>query len=495
MYRTILRKELRQLMRDPWLCGGLVLFIIFVLASLLSGIGAYRELSTEQQSLQEAARADWLSQDSATGHSATHYGTSLYKVFSPLFAFDTGSDPALGTTVRVESHNPLPMTEPLSSGNVHPINFDVSTPALLLQLVFPLLVILLTFSAVSGEREQGTLPLVLSSGVTWRRWMLAKMGVALTLLTLMLLVPMAGLASWAWGNLALAGLSTSDLLSRVAPMTLCMLLFLGGWSFLSLAVSARASSSKMSLIVLLALWAGWSIVIPRLAVELAQQLVPLPLADDLDREREEMAQYGHEGGSIYHKLKDGVAEKYMKEYGVSSAEDLPLKMSALYLTAVEEFTDQIYDEQATKVDRLFSSQDRFVDAASWVSPYLAIRSLSTSFAGTDRVHHQEFYHAVEQYRRKLVRILNDYDAHNLTKEKSNPDAGQPRVNVGMLPAGYVAREKPGPEVWASVPAFEYRFPTIDVETNRLGAPLVVLLVWFLGTGFWATIAPRPKSWR
>lgn len=493
MYLTILKKELRQLFRDRWLCGGVVLLVVLVLVSLGAGIGSYMDVAARQQALQQAARQDWLAQDSATGHSATHHGTSLYKVFSPLFAFDAGSDAALGTTVRVESHHPFPMTERLAVGNVHPLNFDVSTPALLLQLVFPLLIILLTFSAVSGERDQGTLPLVLSSGVTWRGWMLAKMGVSLTLLAAVLFVPLAWLVMWCVRITPLSGISTADLMRRVAPLAVCTLLFLGGWSFLSLAVSARVVSSKMSLIILLACWAGWSIVIPRLAVEFAQQRVPLPLADDLDREREEMAQYGHEGGSVYHKLRGDVDEKYMKEYGVGSAEELPLKMSALYLTAVEDFTDQIYDEQVARLDRAFVAQDRFVDAASWVSPYLAMRSLSTAFSGTDRIHHQAFYQAVEQYRRKLVRILNEYDAHNLTKERPRPEGERKRVDAGMLPAGYIAREKPGPDVWASVPPFEYHFPKIEIAAQRLWGPLVVLLAWFLGTGFWATRTPRSKA--
>ncbi|HWL07749.1 MAG TPA: DUF3526 domain-containing protein [Planctomicrobium sp.] len=469
MYLTILRKELRQLIRDRWLCGGLVLFVVLVLASLMGGIATYQDVAARQKSLQDDARQDWLSQDARTGHSATHHGVLLYKVFSPLFAFDAGSDPVLGTTVRLESHNPFPMTKPLAVGSIHPLNFDVSTPALLLQLVFPLLVILLGFSAVSGERDQGTLPLVLSSGVTWRRWMLAKMAVSLTIMLAVLLVPLAWLAFWGCGVTTEAGISTSDLMSRVVPLALCTLLFLGGWSFVSLAVSSRASSSKLSLIMLLALWAGWSIVIPRLAVEFAQQRVPLPLAEDLNREREEMAQYGHEGGSVYHKLRGEVNEKYMQEYGVSSARELPLNMNAHYLTAVEEFTDEIYDKQAAQLDRLFAEQGRFVDTVSWVSPYLALRSLSTAFSGTDRVHHDAFYQAGEQYRRMMVRAMNDFDAIN------------------------VDRKKPGPELWASVPPFDYRFPKIDIEMQRLWGPLIVLLAWFLGTGLWATLAPRSRT--
>jgi ABC-2 type transport system permease protein len=493
MYWTLLRKELRQLCRDRWLCGALLFFVLLVLVSLRGGTETYQVVATRQKAFQNAARNDWLSQDSTTGHSATHYGTSLYKVFSPLFAFDAGADPASGTTVRVESHHPYPMTDPLATGDIHPLNFDVSTPALLLQLVLPLLVILMTFSAVSGEREQGTLPMVLSSGVTWRHWMLAKMGVSLTILATLLFAPLTWLACWGCSIAIDAGISRSDLMSRMVPLALCTLLFLGGWSFVSLSVSARAQSSKMSLIILLTLWAGWSIIIPRLAVEFAQQKVPLPMADDLDREREEMAQYGHEGGSIYGKLRGEIDEKLMKMYGVSSAKELPLKMSALYLTGVEEFTDEIYDRQNAHLDELFLSQDRFLDAASWVSPYLAMRSLSTGFSGTDRIHHQEFYRAVEQYRRKLVRILNDYDAHNLVKEEPRPEGEQKRPEAGMLPSGYVPREKPGPDVWASVPAFEYRFPKVDIETHRLWGPMMVLLAWFFGTGLCATLAPRSTA--
>ena len=114
----------------------------------------------------------------------------------------------------------------------------------------PLFIILTTFSAFSGEREQGTLRAVLSLGVTPRVLAAGKaagVGVSLALV----LVPAAAMA--------LVGLSLTSGFGdwrpdggRALVLGTAFLSYFVTVAALALGVSARASSSRAALTVLLA---------------------------------------------------------------------------------------------------------------------------------------------------------------------------------------------------------------------------------------------------
>ena len=208
------------------------------------------------------------------------------------------------------------------------------------------------------------------------------------------------------------------------------------------------------------------IIIPRIAVELAYQKSPLPEASDLDQTREELAQFGHEGRSILEKLRVEVDEVYKKQFDVKSVEEIPLKMTAVYLTAVEDFSDQVYDEQIRELEGRLNAQDQFIHSVSFASPYMAIRSISTALCCTDRMHHQAFYAATERHRRILVRTMNDYDARN------------------------VARLKPDSDVWSSVPPFVFSFQTLSGSLSGHAISSSILVAWFALTGIAALRKPK-----
>jgi len=245
--------------------------------------------------------------------------------------------------------------------------------------------------------------------------MLAKMLKVIVVTCLLIVVPLVSVGCFALLAANDVGMDHADLAQRLLMIGLFSLLFLSGWGFLSLVVSSRAETSTSSLLTLLTIWTFMCIIIPRIAVELAYQKNPLPEASDLDQTREELAQFGHEGRSILEKLRVEVDEVYKKQFDVKSVEEIPLKMTAVYLTAVEDFSDQVYDEQIRELESRLNAQDQFIHSVSFASPYMAIRSISTALCCTDRMHHQAFYAATERHRRILVRTMNDYDARNVAR--------------------------------------------------------------------------------
>lgn len=464
---TILWKELREHLREPWLCVGVLVLLVLLTAGLWGGERRFRELAAVQQTLQEEARRDWMEQDSPDAHTATHQGTFVYKRFSPLMAFDPGVEGLLGTKLRLESHQQQAMTDPLQVELIDPLQFDVSTPALLMQVVLPFFMILLTFSAVSREWEQGTLPLVLSTGQSWRVFVLGKM-FAFLAMALLVVIPLGlFLLGNLWRMHHIAGMSAGNFTLRTLSLAVCCLLYLAGWSFLSLAISARAGSSRQALIILLSLWTFVVVLVPRAAVHVAEWAAPLPSLEEVERDRQDAVEYGDNGEHAYTKLYAELEAELLRKHGVSDPEDLPLNLTGAQLLAAENLTDRIYDESRARVERVYAAQDRFAKRFGVLSPYLALRTASMGLSGTDRLHHEAFGRAGEEYRRLLVRTMNEFDT------------------VLEKPTSATS----GPEVWGLVPEFRYQFPAAWDVLSGLGFPLLILLCWCLATGLWAIISP------
>lgn len=188
-----------------------------------------------------------------------------------------------------------------------------------------------------------------------------------------------------------------------------------------MAVSARSASSRVALIVLLALWTGWIVVIPRVMTHLADLSVPLPDVYQVERQKNDAVSYGEEGEHAFRRVYENLERELLKKYNVERLEDLPVNLEGEKLLAAESYTDRVYDEVMSGVERIYAQQDRYVKNFMLVSPYLAMRSVSMSLSGADRLHHEYFYRAAENYRRTLVKTMNEFEAakSRMTKPQTN----------------------------------------------------------------------------
>ena len=123
----------------------------------------------------------------------------------------------------------------------------------------------------------------------------------------------------------------------------------------------------------------------------------------------------------------------------------------------EEHANRTFDEQYRELWRAFDDQIAVHQRAGLLAPLLAARSLSMAIAGTDFFHHRHFAQTAEAYRRRLVRAMNEDLAYHSSS--------------GRLV--YTA----GPELWASLPAFEYRAPSLRWSLAQQRWSLLALGLW------------------
>src|SRR5919197_242904 len=165
MIATIARKEFIELIRDGRFRWAAAIVLALLATAIVAGAYYQRDLITQQRAAQAAEQARWYAQDPKNPHSAAHYGLYAFKPrLAPAF-LDPGVEPYTGVAVWLEAHkqNEL-MFRPGEDATIAQ-RFGDMTVALVLQVVLPLVIIMLAFSAFAGERERGTLRQLLSLGL------------------------------------------------------------------------------------------------------------------------------------------------------------------------------------------------------------------------------------------------------------------------------------------------------------------------------------------
>jgi ABC-2 type transport system permease protein len=470
MIARIACKEFLEMARDGRFRLSAGLALLLLVTALALGWYHYRSVRAQQAAAQATDRHQWLAQGERNPHTAAHFGRIAFKPVTPLSFIDHGVNSFLGVAIWMEAHyqDPArfrPAEEATALGR-----FSALTAASVLQLLVPLLIILLTFSTFAGEREAGTMRLLLSLGANRSKLAAGKaLGVAGALA--LLLAPATLI-----GALTLMLVANADnidaggaTVGRFALLALAYLLYFTSLVVLSLAVSATARTGRVALLVLLTFWIVNGLLAPRIVADAAQTLYPTPATD---------VEFWH---AIHKDLKDGIdghdpsdqraealKQRVLAEYGVTKVEDLPVNFSGLALQAGEEYGNEVFDKHYGSLWSAYERQNRFHEFGAIAAPLLAVRSLSMNAAGTDFNHHRHFASQAEAYRRRLNKMLNDDLAYNSHSGQGN----------------YVA----GNALWRQATDFVYAAPPASWVWTRGALSLVLLFLWTIGAMSWTWYA-------
>jgi ABC-2 type transport system permease protein len=464
MLRLIARKELRELVRDGrmvW-AGGLILLLLVV--SILTSWQGQRTVEAERIASQELDYDAWLAQGPRHPHNAADQGMHVFKPLPLLSVIDPGISQYVGSTIWLRAHRQSETRFRPAQDATGLKRFGSLSPAWILQVLAPLLVIILGFNAFAAEREQGTLRQLLSLGITGRTLLWGK-ALALAAVVSLLVVPGAVLTL---GALVAGPAETGegDVLLRYLLLALGYGLYLGAVIFVVLGVSALCRRSRTALFMLLALWIGSVLVAPRVIADLAAKAHPSPsrlqfeagLSDDLD---------------------SASTREWTQQFGVSSAwsPELPLGLWGRALQVDDHSGYGVLDDHFGRLWDTFERQQQAQQIMGLIAPLVSLRAFSMAVAGTDFSHHRDFATAAETQRRLLQDIVSD-------------DLVRHADPLGDRHFSY----KAGPELWARVPRFDYRWPGVGFALSRHWPGLVILLLVFVASSAFARFAvSRPLA--
>jgi ABC-2 type transport system permease protein len=468
---VVARKELLELLRDrrvAWTAGVLILLM---LGAFLMGWQQMQRTQAERTGAQNVSYHQWLGQGEKNPHSAAHFGQYAFKPSSPLSFIDPGITPFVGVSVWMEAHKQNEFKFRPARDATSLQRFGELSVAFILQVLVPLVIILLTFSAFTGERERGTLRQLLSVGIQpWQ--LLAGKALASAVGLCLLVLPLAVGSLVMMLPLSGHDAGIDGVPERAFLMIAGYAIYHAGFAALALGVSALAKSSRKALVILLAFWAVNSFIVPRLMIDFARSVRPTPTAVEFQGALTEArkATFGHDDTHpAYLHFRDEV----LKQYGVSKVEELPVDFDGLALREDDARGYRIFDSAYGALWSSYATQERIRALAGFVFPLMAIQPISMGLAGTDTEHHNDFARAAETYRR----LIQDITGDDLIRNRKYGDK----------------EYKAAPELWAKIPAFEYQIPATRGVWARQDFNFLILTTWALAMGIIAVFSARRLS--
>ncbi len=467
MMLLVARKELAEIFRDGRFLWTSAIVALLLVIAIGGGAQRYSEDRNMRVVAQQEDREGWLNQGEKGPHSAGHYGVYAFKPSTPLALFDPGYNDYTGTLQYLEAHKEnQPSFKPAADATALQ-RFGNLSGAMVMQLLVPLLIILLSFAMVSGERESGTLRQLMTNGAPLKKVIWGKaLGVATAASIVLLPSILLG------GVLAAAVAGDNDphdmidFGPKLGLLALCYVSFFATFIFVSLGVSIRARSSSGALTILIAFWIVSALLLPRVGVDISKRLYPTPSVFEVNAAIQEGRAQGPRAHEPNHPNHIAFRTKVLKEYGVEKVEDLPVNFIGLALQADEELGFEVFDRTFGEIRNSFAKQDAVQLRLSILSPFIAIKSVSSGFSGTDVAFFNDFSAAGEAYRRNMVRILNEdlmKNAQGMTNYSSE--------------WGYRANA----DLWSRVPAFDFDAPGLSTIVNRNSISLLILLGWLIAS--------------
>ena len=150
--------------------------------------------------------------------------------------------------------------------------------------------------------------------------------------------------------------------------------------------------------------------------------------------------------------------KTLADYEVDSLKNLPINFDGIVMQKDEEYGNIVWDKHFGNNYNTLKKQKKLYQISGFINPYASLQSLSMGLCGTDMIHHQNFLKEAENYRRYLIKTLNDKHAYGGSK------TGDWRWTVDST-------------FFKSVNDFSYDTPAIESQIQHYVIDFMSLLIW------------------
>ena len=478
MFKTLIRKEITETILDLRFWVVTALFLILIpLGMYVSRIDYERRLANYQQEHQMYRQH--YGKD--TGPSVEAQG---FRPPSILSIFALGLDPFMpdkaitsrSGLVRAAKEPGIDNPESLLFGKADYL-FNVSFIVSLAALIF-------TFNRISGEREKGTLRLMISCSARRGEILLAK----ILANYIVLLVPfiVAFLAALIILNASsVVSVSSVGLWSVLLVIILITLLFILVMVSLGICVSALTHGSVASMMMLFLVWVMAVLGIPKMSPMIAEAVYPIESRNVVDL-AQRIAREDIEGE--FNEKKSNMFKKYRTEFGVpgggvttSPSTEAEKKAYGKYdeeVVVIEDECQRRIADAIRKLEQDYQNKRR-VQASlavnlSRISPVSCYTYLISSLAGTGQDEPDNFTKNADRYQEQVKAAI--YDNWILKTYR----LGGSRATSAHKVEGFDPSK-------ATIPDMKYEYTTI-AEVLRSGWIDILLLfafnILFFAIAFW-----------
>ena len=416
MLGDIIKKEILENLLSHKFLFVFILCSVLILFSVYIGAADYVE-SKRQHDANLAALAERM-QPPTTGEFFLEWeGYRIYRPPQILRTVVAGVEDVAGRGSNPNKQHETSLTESKNLSNTILVLFGSLDIMFAVKFILSLFAIFFAYDAVSGEKEKGTLKLMLSNNLSRSRLISGKIIGNYICMLLLFLTPLL------MGIILLSifpGISLSEGdWTRLFFIFIMFLLYISVFFALGIFVSALTTRSSTSFLILLFLWIGLVIIIPGIAVIVAGHVRPVPSSSFLvarksqfrsENQSSVIAEYSVKSKELTARLQQRQAElqplrqedprRYQEEMAKLMEES-----SKLSLARDQEINDKVGAYNA-QIDRDYQlkkdAQQSLAKNLSRISPASAMTFGSMALARTGTDEYDRFLSATRDFRRLFV---------------------------------------------------------------------------------------------
>ena len=403
----IIINEWKNLIRDRLFSYSTIFFVLSLSLVVWMGVLQQENQKQSQSDAQKHVRKQWENLEAMNPHRAAHYGSFAFKPLNILNAMDGGINDITGNVLQLEGHVQNEIIYSEASQALSVSKFGKLKSSLILQYVIPLFLIFLSFGSMSKEKETQRIKLLILQGASIDKLVNAK-SISVWIYGLLLLIVTVTIQS-------IFGSTNPEIFKRLAYILLSYGLYYFIITSLSTYLSATLKDKTSALSSILAIWILWTIFLPKIWGNTVEKVHVLPdrktFKEDMRAERNQ----GIDGHNPYDKRREELKNKYLAEYQVDSLSQLPINFDGIVMQADEEYGNLVWDKHFGNNYSIMQKQKSLYQFSGLLNPFASLQSASMGFCGTDMIHHLDFLKKAEDYRRVLIKALNDKHAYGGSK--------------------------------------------------------------------------------
>lgn len=411
MLGHLIKKEVLEHLMSLRFAIACVLCLIVILCSLFVRCRDYGQ-SLDDYHQESAAEKQKIERTRRPWHMVWG-GVTVHRKPNPLKVFVRGMDDAYGGAVRVMSQDPVrPVVRGMQNTSV--LLFPSMDLIAFVGMIMSLMAVVFGYDAVCGEKERGTLRLMLSYSVPRHTVLLSKwIGGYVTLIVPFLLTVVIG---------AVIVLVQKDIAldagqwRRLAAIVGCALLYVAVMYTLAICVSAFTARAATSAMILLSLWVILVLAVPNLSPYVAQVIRPVAGTQQLDDARRTASE------AMWNELVKERMAKYDKEHGFGKrwweswkwgdpAQAKKANIRWRYHTECRREAHLRRMDEYEKIEQRYAGEMNAQTALSrWIgrtSPFTCFALAGTELAGAGLLGEGRFRRQTKAYQRKLCEYAHD----------------------------------------------------------------------------------------
>ncbi|MCK4417147.1 MAG: ABC transporter permease subunit [Candidatus Latescibacteria bacterium] len=336
---------------------------------------------------------------------------TIYRPPEVLSIFSEGVEKQLGNSVKIELSSVPEISAGYAEDNPLLSIFPSLDVLLIFKIVLSVLALLLAYDIVSGEKEQGTLRLMLSGTVPRHQVLLGKLVAGLLILAIP--ITMAFIVGLLILQLSpMVSLTGSDW-ARIGLIYLVSLIFISAMFNFGLLFSCLTKKSSTTLMFVLFFWVIFVVVIPNASLYLAPQFRPVESAEKIDGEVKALWDKAKaELEDFYRTLPPGGAESDGRgawgEIFVVTAERRAMERKQKEYAFEEplrvRYADKVWEVQRRYFNSL-TKQKHLTDNLSRSSPISLYGNAMSTLSGTGLGSFENFVKGAKIYRNEVIEYL------------------------------------------------------------------------------------------